>query len=91
MKPFAKAPVAPACPACGGPLTPAHAPCRQCGEVWPQVVHELPARRPETFPAACPDCGGDLYRIESAAGAEYVCLDCPLPARLTPRGRKVTA
>jgi DNA ligase (NAD+) len=55
---------------------------RKAGDVIPQVVAPVLARRPDgsapwTFPACCPECGGPLVRLEGEADRYCVNLECP--------------
>jgi DNA ligase (NAD+) len=55
---------------------------RKAGDVIPEVVGPVLARRPEglptwTFPTTCPVCGGPLVRREGESDTFCVNLDCP--------------
>ena len=54
----------------------------RAGEVIPQVVGPVVDRRtgeetPFTMPAQCPECGGDVVRVEGEAAARCVNALCP--------------
>ncbi|MGH9002686.1 MAG: NAD-dependent DNA ligase LigA, partial [Acidimicrobiia bacterium] len=55
---------------------------RKAGDVIPEVVAPVLARRPEhsvpwVFPTVCPVCGGPLVRLEGEADQYCVDLECP--------------
>ncbi|MFM8972833.1 MAG: NAD-dependent DNA ligase LigA, partial [Actinomycetota bacterium] len=55
---------------------------RRAGDVIPEVVGPVAARRPKgtrrwRFPKACPECGAALVRIEGEANHHCVNSDCP--------------
>lgn len=55
---------------------------RKAGDVIPQVMAPVLARRPDgsapwTFPATCSECGGPLVRLEGEADRYCVNLECP--------------
>lgn len=54
---------------------------RKAGDVIPEVVGPIPAKRPKgarpwKFPTDCPVCGGPLVRLEGEADRYCIDLDC---------------
>src|SRR5699024_6904564 len=58
---------------------------RKAGDVIPEVLGPVPARRPETveaagpwpFPDVCPFCQAPIERLEGEAASYCTNLDCP--------------
>jgi DNA ligase (NAD+) len=56
---------------------------RRAGDVIPEVVGPILAKRPKgtrkwKFPAACPECGQPLVRLEGEANHHCINVDCPM-------------